>query len=194
MKKTMRVSAQNSQTKWSLARRFYGSKIRTVGLPRSTPSHKSNRLSIAAKESHKVQKELYAQRKAAKPNAGIIEQAKRVWAGARKLNISKEEREKYIKQLLDIVRGKVQEVVFKHDASRIIQTVRGIRSSDKWEWYIDTNRLFGAQLVKYGGQTERDLVASELQGKFKELVQNKYSKVLQASFSSHSSSCISPTD
>ena len=81
---------------------------------------------MAAKESHRVQKELYAQRKAAKPNAEVIQQAKRIWADARKVDISKKERQEHIKQLKDIVRGKVQEVVFKHDASRIIQTVRGV--------------------------------------------------------------------
>lgn len=55
---------------------------------------------------------------------------------------------------MDVVRGKVQDVVFKHDASRIIQTI-----------------------VKYGGQEERDEIAAELKGKYKELAQNKYSKV-----------------
>jgi pumilio family protein 6 len=55
---------------------------------------------------------------------------------------------------MDIIRGKVDDIVFKHDASRIVQTV-----------------------VKYGGQKERNEVAVELKGKFKELAQNKYSKV-----------------
>ena len=55
---------------------------------------------------------------------------------------------------MDIVKGKVQEIVFKHDASRIIQT-----------------------LVRYGGKAERDEIALELKGKYKELAQSKYSKV-----------------
>jgi len=55
---------------------------------------------------------------------------------------------------MDIIRGKVKEIVFKHDASRIVQTV-----------------------VKYGGQKERDEVAEELKGSYKELAQSKYSKV-----------------
>ena len=55
---------------------------------------------------------------------------------------------------MDVMRGKVKDVVFKHDASRIVQTV-----------------------VKWGGQKERDEVAVELKGKYKELAQNKYSKV-----------------
>ena len=80
--------------------------------------------------------------------------AKRLWSKARQKNVPKEERQKYIKELMDIVRGKVQDVALKHDASRIIQTI-----------------------VKYGGQKERDEVAAELKGKFKDLAQNKYSKV-----------------
>lgn len=55
---------------------------------------------------------------------------------------------------MDVIRGRVTDIVFKHDASRIVQTV-----------------------VKYGGQKERDEVASELKDRFKDLAQNKYSKV-----------------
>ena len=50
--------------------------------------------------------------------------------------------------------GKVKDIVLKHDASRIIQTI-----------------------VKHGGQRERDQVAGELKGHYKELAQSKYSKV-----------------
>ena len=55
---------------------------------------------------------------------------------------------------MDAVRGKVTEIVFKHDARRIVQTI-----------------------VKYGGQKERNEIAVELKGKYKELAQSKYSKV-----------------
>lgn len=55
---------------------------------------------------------------------------------------------------MNIIRGKVKDIVFKHDASRIVQSV-----------------------VKYGGQTERDEIAKELSDSYKELAQNKYSKV-----------------
>lgn len=55
---------------------------------------------------------------------------------------------------MDVMRGKVKEIVFKHDASRIVQTV-----------------------VKYGRQKERDEIALELKGKYKDLAQYKYSKV-----------------
>jgi pumilio homology domain family member 6 len=97
---------------------------------------------------------LLNERKAAKPNSNLLAQAKAVWSLARQKDIKPAERQKHIQDLMKVIRGKVKEIVFKHDASRIVQTV-----------------------VKYGGQKERDEIATELKGKFKELAQNKYSKV-----------------
>ncbi|KAI0368550.1 ARM repeat-containing protein [Pilatotrama ljubarskyi] len=109
----------------------------------------------AARESHKAQKALLEQRKAAKPHSALLTEAKRAWTLARQKNLSKEERTKHINALMDIIRGKVKDIVFKHDASRIVQTV-----------------------VKYGGQKERNEIAEELKGKYRELAQSKYSKFL----------------
>lgn len=72
----------------------------------------------------------------------------------RQKNVSFEERKQHVKKLMDMVRGKVQEIVFKHDASRIIQSI-----------------------VKYGDSKQRNDIASELKGHYKELAQSKYSKV-----------------
>lgn len=78
---------------------------------------------LAIGESHKAQKELLSQRKAAKPNAAMMDKAKPIWALARQRDIPRTEREKHVKDLTNAVTGKVQDVVFKHDGSRIIQTV-----------------------------------------------------------------------
>lgn len=107
----------------------------------------------AAKEAHKAQRILLDQRRAAKPHASLLHDAKRVWNLARQKNIGTE-RKKHINDLMDIVRGKVKDIVFKHDASRIVQTI-----------------------VRWGGPKQREEIALELKGTFKELSQNKYSKV-----------------
>ncbi|RPD65176.1 ARM repeat-containing protein [Lentinus tigrinus ALCF2SS1-7] len=109
----------------------------------------------AARESHKEQRAILAQRKAAKPHSALLTDAKRAWTLARQKSLSKKERTKHINALMDIIRGKVKDIVFKHDASRIVQTV-----------------------VKYGGQKERNEIAEELKGKYRELAQSKYSKFL----------------
>lgn len=83
-----------------------------------------------------------------------MSKAKQAWTLARQKNLSKQERTKHIHALMDIVRGQVKDIVFKHDASRIIQTI-----------------------VKYGSAKEREEVAKELKGKYQDLAQSKYSKV-----------------
>ncbi|KAG9311279.1 armadillo-type protein [Chiua virens] len=85
----------------------------------------------------------------------LITDAKRVWSLARQKNLSSTDRQKHVRDLMNIVTGKVKDIVFKHDASRIIQTI-----------------------VKYGGQRERDQVAGELKGHYKGLAKSKYSKFL----------------
>ncbi|KAF9804283.1 hypothetical protein IEO21_09437 [Rhodonia placenta] len=112
----------------------------------------------AARESHKAQKVLHEQRKASKPHFDTLAQAKSAWRLAHQKSLPKVERTKYINQLMDVIRGHVIDIVFKHDASRIVQTV-----------------------VRYGGEKERNEIASELKGRFKELAQNKYSKEFQGS-------------
>ncbi|KAJ4473395.1 ARM repeat-containing protein [Lentinula edodes] len=109
----------------------------------------------SARESHIAQKVLQQSRKAARPHSDLISEAKRVWALARSQSISANERKKHITELMNVVRGKVKLIVFKHDASRIIQT-----------------------LVKYGGKAEREEVCEELKGSYSDSAKNRYAKFL----------------
>ncbi|KIJ56454.1 hypothetical protein M422DRAFT_199136 [Sphaerobolus stellatus SS14] len=119
-------------------------------------------------ESHVAQKALLVTRRAAKPHAALLGEAKHIWADVRKKDIersknaidvkpseAKEERRAKVKELMQLVRGKISELVLKHDASRIIQTI-----------------------VKYGTPEIRLEVAKELEGHYLQLVQGKYSKFL----------------
>ncbi|KAF9043743.1 ARM repeat-containing protein [Hymenopellis radicata] len=117
---------------------------------------------LAVREAHKAQKVVQEQRRAAKPHSSLLTEAKRVWSLARQKNIPTAERQKHIHELMDVIRGKVKDIVLKHDASRIVQTV-----------------------VKHGKQKERDEIAVELKGKYKELAQNKYSKFLVTKLIKH---------
>ncbi|KAF9268733.1 puf family RNA-binding protein [Marasmius fiardii PR-910] len=109
----------------------------------------------ASRESHRAQKLLQDQRKASKPHSQLLSTSKAIWALARQKSIPSAERAKHIKQLTSTIKGHVKDIVFKHDASRIIQTI-----------------------VKYGKSQERSMVAEELKGKYRELAMNKYSKFL----------------
>lgn len=109
---------------------------------------------LVTKNDHAAQRLLTQQRRAAKPHSKLLTDAKRAWSLARQKTISKEERALHVASLMEIVRGRIQDIVFKHDASRIVQTI-----------------------VKRGNIKQRNEVATELRGRFKELVENKYSKV-----------------
>jgi pumilio family protein 6 len=78
---------------------------------------------LAARESHIQQKAVQQQRKAAKRHADILAEAKKHWAQVRQTDLTKDQRQKHVRLLMDAVRGNVQDIVFKHDASRIIQSV-----------------------------------------------------------------------
>jgi pumilio family protein 6 len=106
------------------------------------------------KQAHAAQRLLTQQRRAAKKHSALLADAKRAWSLARQKAISKEKRASHIASLVGIVHGKIQDIVFKHDASRIVQTI-----------------------VKWGDQHQRNEIASELKGRFKELAEDKYSKV-----------------
>lgn len=110
----------------------------------------------SARESHAVQKATHQARMAAKPHSSLLIQAKHAWSLARRKTVpSPAERQADIQRLMGVIRGHVKEVVFKHDASRIVQTV-----------------------VKYGSAAEREEVVVELKGSFVQLAQSRYSKFL----------------
>ena len=110
---------------------------------------------VATRESHKLQKLQHQSRRSQKPNASLLSILKPLWFQARSKSFpSPKERQKHVKNLMDALRGNVKDIVLKHDASRIVQTV-----------------------VKYGGKKEREEIAGELKGSYKELAQSRYSKV-----------------
>ncbi|KAH9074128.1 ARM repeat-containing protein [Lactarius deliciosus] len=117
---------------------------------------------LGVKNAHTAQRLLTQQRRAAKRHSALLADAKRAWSLARQKSISKEKRASHIASLVEIVRGKIQDIVFKHDASRIVQTI-----------------------VKRGDRRQRSEVASELQGRFKELVEDRYSKFLVLRLARH---------
>jgi pumilio family protein 6 len=112
----------------------------------------------SSREAHAKQKQLAKERKAAKPNADIIERSKKLWEKLRlKSHVEKEERKKLVKELFEIVTGRVKDFVFKHDSVRIIQTA-----------------------IKYSNIEQRRMIARELKGEFRTLAEGKYSKFLIA--------------
>ncbi|CDZ96435.1 Puf family RNA-binding protein [Phaffia rhodozyma] len=110
----------------------------------------------AIRQARQAQKVDRQARRAAKPNAQVLQESKSLWAKLnRKEGVSKKEREETLKELMTLLEGRLGAVVGKHDGGRVVQSI-----------------------VKHGGKADREKVALELKGKFVELVQAKYSKFL----------------
>lgn len=74
-----------------------------------------------------------------------------------KSHVQKDERKELVKELFEIVEGRVKDFVFKHDSVRVIQTA-----------------------IKYSTMEQRRMIARELKGEFRTLAEGKYSKFLIA--------------
>ena len=66
-----------------------------------------------------------------------------------------EERKKLIAELFDIITGRTKDFVFKHDGVRVIQTA-----------------------LKYANIDQRKMIATELKGEYKNLMESRYAKFL----------------
>lgn len=75
------------------------------------------------------------------------------WNLARSIKLRPEEKKKRLEQLFELIKGKIPEILFKHDTSRIIQTC-----------------------LKCGSKEQRTMIAKELEGRFVEASKNLYSK------------------
>ncbi|KAF2088788.1 ARM repeat-containing protein [Saccharata proteae CBS 121410] len=110
----------------------------------------------SSRESHIKQKALAKERKLAKPHADDIQRSKKLWERLRrKSHVPKEERAVLVKELFEIITGRVKDFVFKHDSVRVIQCA-----------------------LKYSNPEQRKSIARELKGSYKELAESKYAKFL----------------
>src|ERR1700761_3771412 len=112
----------------------------------------------SSREAHAKQKALTQDRRAAKPNADSIARSKKIWERLRrKSHVPKEERDELVKELFQIISGRVKDFVFKHDSVRVIQCA-----------------------LKYATPEQRKQITAELKGSYRELAESKYAKFLIA--------------
>ncbi|XP_013407953.1 pumilio homolog 3 isoform X2 [Lingula anatina] len=91
-------------------------------------------------------------RKMQRTNFEVIQQTKKIWESLRRHDLKAEEKTKLCQELMNMVRGKVKELVFAHDTARVIQC-----------------------LMKNGSQEQRTELFEELKDDLVELCKTKYS-------------------
>eukprot|EP01132_Coremiostelium_polycephalum_P009286 gene9286-11382_t len=85
----------------------------------------------------------------------IVRESKLLWVKIKEKKLSKEERSQLIDQLFTKLKGHILNVVVKHDASRVVQS-----------------------MLKYGNEQQKELIFSELKGHELELSKSQYGKFL----------------
>lgn len=109
-------------------------------------------------EAHAKQRALAKERKASRPNADVVQQAKKIWERLRqKLNVPEAERKELLTELFELMEGRIRDFVFKHDSVRVVQTA-----------------------VKYCEPAQLKIIVKELKDDVRSLVESKYGKFLVA--------------
>jgi pumilio family protein 6 len=106
-------------------------------------------------EARKKQKLKIKEKKMAKPNAEMVYEAKKLWEQVRQKKIENEKRKELVGKLIEVVEGKIHDVVFKSDASRVIQCI-----------------------LKHGNEEHRKIVFNELKDHIVALATNNYGRFL----------------
>lgn len=109
----------------------------------------------ASREAHQKQKEKLSERKASKPHADTLARSKTLWAQINRKKVPKAERQKIIEELYGLISGSVVDIIFKHDASRVVQAC-----------------------FKFGTEAQRTTILKELKGRIVELSKSTYGKFL----------------
>ena len=119
---------------------------------------KKFKLDSSSAEAHAKQRQMAKERKAAKPNADVIQRSKKLWERLRmKSHVPLEERKQLVAELFTIINGRVRDFVFKHDSVRVIQCA-----------------------LKYANKEQRRMIVDELQADIRALVESRYGKFLVA--------------
>ncbi|PVU88622.1 hypothetical protein BB561_005761 [Smittium simulii] len=121
----------------------------------SSSLYANNKDDNSASEKKMEQKLLKEQRKASKPEYQMISTLKKKWEVFRRGDIDTAQRQVVLVEAMLLIKGKIKDVTFKHDCSRIIQSI-----------------------LKRGNMEQRNIIAEELKDSYPSLTNAKYGKFI----------------
>lgn len=142
----------------------------------------------SSKEQHAEQRKLLAERKLKRKSGNEVQQIKSLWEKLRvkKPAPPKEIREKLTNEIWELSKDVILDLVMKHDASRVVQTLIKYASKDKRDeivkqlkgnFYTLATSSYGkyllVKLLHYGSKESRALIVDELHGKLRKLMRHK---------------------
>lgn len=122
----------------------------------SASENKSQKSSDEKSEMKREQKQRQKERKLSKAHGAEIESIKKkIWEKLRSKNTSKAERAKLQEEAFNSAKKFIKELVFRHDSSRVVQTI-----------------------FKYGSPSQRREITDALKGSYVDLARSSYGKYL----------------
>ena len=108
------------------------------------------------------QKDSKKQRALLKPFGQVVQEAKEIWNKLRQKDLEKDVRDGFVEKIMGLIKGKIWEIVSRHDASRVIQT-----------------------LFQYGNVEVQEAICGELKGHYLELSMSAYGHFMLKSMLRH---------
>lgn len=142
----------------------------------------------SSKEQHQEQKKLLAERKLHRKSGVQVQKIKSLWEKLRikKPTPPKAVRDKLSDEIWNLSKDCILDLVMKHDASRVVQTLvkysskqrrEAIANSLKGNYYQLATSSYGkyllVKLLHYGSKDTRNLIIDELHGKLRKLMRHK---------------------
>lgn len=143
--------------------------------------------SSTSREQRLEQKRQKKERKLKKAHGEAVEQIKLIWEDIRaKQGVSAEARQRGVHEIVKLVDGRWRDLVFRHDASRVVQTV--FKHADKALKQEITRALQGTyvelaksaygkyllvKMLHYGSPAVRAAIIDEMHGSFRKLMSHK---------------------
>ncbi|GMR36838.1 hypothetical protein PMAYCL1PPCAC_07033, partial [Pristionchus mayeri] len=139
-----------------------------------TKSVKETLMTLPRKERKKFLKELAAKKK---PNLVLGEQCKQLWEVIRSGKTKKDLKEESVEKLIKLVKGKLKNLVYSHDTSRVIECLYKERREDVRNMIYDElfadivkmskskyARFFVTKMIKYGSKLQRMKIMDAFRG------------------------------
>ncbi|KAH3901093.1 probable Pumilio homology domain family member 6 [Saccharomycodes ludwigii] len=144
--------------------------------------------SSLSSSSHSEQKKLLKERKLKRSGGEYIAEIKSLWERLRVKNppMPKNVREKLSNQVWELSKDCISDLVMKHDASRIVQTLVKYSTKDRREkiveslrgkYYVLATSSYGkyllVKLLHYGSKNSRQIIIDELHGSLRKLMRHR---------------------
>ncbi|AMD20952.1 HEL329Cp [Eremothecium sinecaudum] len=137
---------------------------------------------------HSEQRKLLKERKMKRKSGTQVQQIKSLWERLRVKQppMPREIREKLSNEVWELAKDHISDLVLKHDASRVVQTLvkyspkerrDQIVDSLKGKFYLLATSSYGkyllVKLLHYGSKNSRDTIIAELHGKLRKLMRHR---------------------